>query len=475
VRYRQARYEVPLILELEDTVDEEEVESALPESLLRQNLRIPNLRESQVNRHYFRLSQMNFGVDTGFYPLGSCTMKHTPKIVERVASNPKARHIHPEQDWSTVQGALQVLYELQGMLATLGGVQSVTLQPAAGAHGEFTGLLIARAYHEENDEDRNQIVLPDSAHGTNPASAAMMGFEVIEIQSKEGRVDLDALENAVGDRTAAFMITNPNTLGLFESDILEIARIVHDAGAVLYYDGANLNAIMGRTDPGRMRFDIVHFNLHKTFATPHGGGGPGSGPIGVVERLDGFLPVPIVASDGKRYYLDHDRPKSIGKVRSFFGNFGVLLKAYAYIKLHGGDGLKRISDRAVLNSNYLCQKLEGVLDVPYNHLRKHEFVASASSLKDKGVKAKDVCKRLMDFGFHPPTAYFPQLVDEALMIEPTESETKETLDRFAEVLSEIVSEDPEVTRNAPHNASVKRVDEVAAARKPVLSFKMMGR
>ncbi|MFQ6107594.1 MAG: aminomethyl-transferring glycine dehydrogenase subunit GcvPB [Thermoplasmata archaeon] len=472
--YRQARHRTPLILELDDTVEESEFECELPEPLLRERLDIPNLREFEVTRHFLRLSQMNFGVDTGFYPLGSCTMKHTPKILERAASSPKAKFLHPDQDWSTVQGALQILYELQGMLATIGGVHSVTLQPAAGAHGEFTGLLMARAYHDEREEERTQVALPDSAHGTNPASAAMMGFEVIEIPSKEGRVDLSALENAVGDKTAAFMITNPNTLGLFESDILDIARIVHDAGAVLYYDGANLNAIMGRTNPGVMNFDIVHFNLHKTFATPHGGGGPGSGPIGVVEKLDEFLPIPTVAYDGERYFLDYDRPKSIGKVRSYLGNFAVLLRAYAYIKLRGGDGLKRISDRAVLNSNYLGKKLEGILDVPFDGLRKHEFVASASGLRN-GIKAKDVCKRLIDFGFHPPTAYFPQLVDEALMIEPTESETKETLDRFAEVMEQIVNEDPETTRNAPSNASVRRVDEVAAARKPVLSFKMMRR
>ncbi|MFQ6128776.1 MAG: aminomethyl-transferring glycine dehydrogenase subunit GcvPB [Thermoplasmata archaeon] len=475
MNYHQARYRVPLILEFEDTVGDSEFESELPEPLLREDLNIPNLREFELTRHYLRLSQMNFGVDTGFYPLGSCTMKHTPKILERIATSSKARFLHPHQDWSTVQGALQILYELQGMLATIGGVHSVTLQPAAGAHGEFTGLLIARAYHEDRGEERTQVVLPDSAHGTNPASASMLGFEVIEIPSKDGRVDLSALENSVGEKTSAFMITNPNTLGLFESDILQIARIVHEAGAILYYDGANLNAIMGRTNPGRMNFDIVHFNLHKTFATPHGGGGPGAGPIGVVEKLDEFLPVPIVAYDGERYYLDYDRLKSVGKVRSFLGNFAVLLKAYAYIKLHGGDGLKRISERAVLNSNYLSSKLREILDLPFEGLRKHEFVVSASRLKEKGVRAKDVCKRLIDFGFHPPTAYFPQLVDEALMIEPTESETKETLDRYAKVMEEIVKGDPETTRNAPHNASVKRVDEVAAARKPVLSFKMMGK
>jgi glycine dehydrogenase subunit 2 len=473
MNYHQARYKIPLILELEDTVEEEGFESELPEHLLREGLNIPNLREFEVTRHYLRLSQMNFGVDTGFYPLGSCTMKHTPKILERIAASPDARFLHPHQDVSTAQGALQVLYELQGMLATIGGVHSVTLQPAAGAQGEFTGLLIARAYHENRGEERTQVVLPDSAHGTNPASASMMGFEVIEIPSTEGRVDLSALESAVGNKTAAFMITNPNTLGLFEKDILDIAKIVHDAGAILYYDGANLNAIMGRTNPGKMDFDIVHFNLHKTFATPHGGGGPGAGPIGVVEKLDDFLPVPIVAYDGERYYFEYNRPKSIGKVRSFFGNFAVLLKAYAYIKLRGGDGLKRISERAVLNSNYLCSKIKEFLDVPFDGLRMHEFVASASGLKEKGVKAKDVCKRLIDFGFHPPTAYFPQLIDEALMIEPTESETRETLDRFADVMKEIVNEDPETTRNAPQNASVKRVDEVAAARKPILSFKMM--
>lgn len=472
--YHQAKYKLPLILELDDHVEEEKTESELPETLLRDELRIPNLRESEVTRHFFRLSQMNFGVDTGFYPLGSCTMKHTPKIIERVAASPKAKFLHPDQDWSTVQGALEVLYELQGMLATIGGVHSVTLQPAAGAHGEFTGLLIAQAFHRANEEKRDQVVLPDSAHGTNPASAAMMGFEVVEIPSEAGRVNLSALEKAVGDRTAAFMITNPNTLGLFESDILEIAKTVHDAGAVLYYDGANLNAIMGRTNPGKMDFDIVHFNLHKTFATPHGGGGPGAGPIGVVEKLDEFLPIPIVAFDGENYFLDYDRPKSIGKIRSYLGNFAVLLRAYAYIKLQGGDGLKRISDRAVLNSNYLCSKIKEVLDVPFDGLRKHEFVASAAGLGN-GIKARDVSKRLIDFGFHPPTAYFPQLVDEALMIEPTESETKETLDRFADVVKEIVNEDPEITKSAPQNASVKRVDEVTAARKPVLSYKAMRR
>jgi len=365
------------------------------------------------------------------------------------------------------------MYELQEMLKKIGGVDAVSLQSAAGAHGEFTGLLIARAYHEDRDEERDEVILPDTAHGTNPASASMMGYKVVEIPSKDGCVDLEALESAASDKTAAFMLTNPNTLGIFENDVLEIARIVHDVGAILYYDGANLNAIMGKTTPGKMDFDIVHFNLHKTFSTPHEGGGPGSGPIGVVSRLRDFLPVPVTAYDGEMYFHDYDIPKSVGKVRSFYGNFAVLLRAYVYIKMQGSDGLERVANRSVLNSNYLKERLKGHLDMPYKDLRKHEFVLSGAKLKEKGLSTRDLAKRMMDYGFHPPTVYFPQIVDEALMIEPTETENKETLDAFADAINSILQEDKEKVAGAPYNAAVGRVDEVAAARKPILSYRMM--
>jgi glycine dehydrogenase subunit 2 len=367
------------------------------------------------------------------------------------------------------------MYELQEMLCKIGGVDAVSLQPAAGAHGEFTGLLMARAYHDVNGEERNEVVLPDTSHGTNPASATMMGYRVIQIPSEDGCVDTEALRNAVSEKTAAFMLTNPNTLGIFENQVLEIARIVHDVGAILYYDGANLNAIMGKTTPGKMDFDIVHFNLHKTFSTPHGGGGPGSGPIGVVSSLRDFLPVPVVAFDGKEYSLDYDIPKSVGKVRSFYGNFAVLLRAYVYIKMLGSDGLEEVADRSVLNSNYLKEKLKKHLDLPFKDMRKHEFVLSGSKLKDKGLSTRDLAKRLIDYGFHPPTIYFPQVVEEALMIEPTETESKETLDAFADAIISILAEDRETMANAPHNAAVRRVDEVSAARNPVLSWRMMER
>lgn len=472
MRFRQASYPQPLIFELRGREDET-VENPLPPSLARGELNIPNLEESEVVRHYTRLSQMNYGIDCGFYPLGSCTMKYNPKIMQRLAKSERVRSIHPYQKGDTVQGALQVMYELQQMLCEIGGVDAVTLQPSAGAHGELTGMLITKAYHADRGERRTEVVLPDTAHGTNPASAAMAGFDVIEIPSKNGCVDLDALRSSVGRSTAAFMLTNPNTLGIFEKDVLRIADIVHEAGALLYYDGANLNAIMGKTTPGKMNFDIVHFNLHKTFATPHGGGGPGAGPIGVKKELRDFLPVPIVSFDGKRYYLDYDLQKSIGKVRCFYGNFAVLVKAHAYIKLLGGNGLKKAAERAVLNSNYLRARVEQVLDVPFPGLRKHEFVASALKLRKKGLRALDLCKRLMDYGFHPPTAYFPQIVEEALMIEPTETESKETLDAFANAIESIMNEDIELLKAAPHNAAVKRVDEVKAARDAILSWKMM--
>src|SRR5207237_894460 len=370
---------------------------------------------------------------------------------------PTVARIHPDQDEATVQGALRLLYELQGILAKIAGMDAVTLQPAAGAQGEYTGLLIASAYHRDRGETRNQVILPDTAHGTNFASAGMLGYDIVEIPSKDGRVDLKALGSAAGDKTLAFMLTNPNTLGIFEEHVLEIADVVHAAGGLLYYDGANFNAILGRTSPGKMNFDIVHFNLHKTFTTPHGGGGPGAGPVGVKKALEPFLPVPLVSLNGRGYHLDYDRPKSIGKVRAWYGNFALLVRAYAYILRMGGDGLREVSDRAVLNANYVRHRLQGVLDVPFGGLRKHEFVASAASLATKGIRTVDLAKRLMDFGYHPPTVYFPHLVEEAMMIEPTETETKETLDAFVEALTKIVGEDPDVLRSAPHNTAVGRV------------------
>jgi len=471
MKYRQAYFDEPLLFEKGSNELEPLEDGLVPKSLERKTLDIPNLSEHDVIRHYTRLSEMNFGIDTGFYPLGSCTMKFNPKFTEELSALPEAARIHPCQDPATAQGALRLMYELQDMLKVIAGMDAVTLQPAAGAQGEFTGLLLAKAYHEDRGERRTQVVLPDTAHGTNFASAAMLGYEVVEIPSKEGCVDLDALKKAVTDKTSAFMITNPNTLGIFEPNILEIAEIVHAAGALLYYDGANLNAIMGKTSPGRMNFDIVHFNLHKTFTTPHGGGGPGSGPVGVKEPLEPYLPVPVITQDDGVFKLDYDRPKSIGKVHSWYGNFAMHVRAYAYIVRMGGDGLKRVSERAVLNSNYLRQRLQKVLDLPYQELRKHEFVVSCSKLKEKGLRAADLAKRLMDFGYHPPTVYFPHLVEESMMIEPTETETKETLDSFADAIDTILTENPELMKTAPHNTAAARIDEVLAARKPILSWR----
>ncbi|UCE91563.1 MAG: aminomethyl-transferring glycine dehydrogenase subunit GcvPB [Methanobacteriota archaeon] len=475
MRYHQAVHDVPLMFEgCESGPDddlEDEVRAALPEYLLRTSLMLPDLAEREVVKHFVNLSQMNFGVDNGFYPLGSCTMKYNPKICDEVSAWDTVSNLHPLQDVSTVQGALQVMAELEDMLCEIGGVDAVTLQPAAGAHGEFTGMHIVRAYHESRAEVRKEVILPETAHGTNPASAAMVGYDVLDLPSKDGCVEIEALKAAVSDDTAAFMLTNPNTLGLFERDVEEIAKIIHEAGALLYYDGANLNAIMGKTSPGKMDFDIVHFNLHKTFATPHGGGGPGAGPVGVKKLLEEFLPVPrIVRGDGV-YSLDHDRPRSIGKVKSFFGNFAVLVRAHAYIVMKGGKGLERVSEEAVLNSNYLKEQLKDLFDMPYGDLRKHEFVLSGSVLKKRGVRTMDFAKRLLDYGFHAPTVYFPLIIDEALMIEPTESETKDTLDAFAEACRRIMSEDPELLRSAPHSAARSRIDEVKAARDMVLSWR----
>lgn len=474
--YHQAVHEVPLIFEncekpQEDLRFDPTVGGLIPADLLREDLDIPDMPERDVVKHFINLSQMNFGVDNGLYPLGSCTMKYNPKVCDEIVSWSSVADIHPLQDPSTIQGALRLMHELERMLCEVGGVDAVTLQPAAGAHGEYTGIQIVRAYHEANGETRKEVILPDTAHGTNPASAAMVGYDVLDLPSKDGCVDVEALKSSVSKDTAAFMLTNPNTLGLFEREVREIAGILHDAGALLYYDGANLNAIMGKTSPGKMDFDIVHFNLHKTFATPHGGGGPGAGPVGVKRRLEEFLPVPrIVETDGV-YSLDNSRPKSIGKVRAFFGNYAVLVRAYAYMRFLGGDGLVSASENAVLNSNYLKERLEDSFELPYGGLRKHEFVMSGRPLKKKGLRTIDFAKRLLDYGFHAPTIYFPLIVDEAIMIEPTETESKQTLDAFVEACQAILKEDPELLHSAPRNTARRRLDEAKAAKDMIFSWR----
>jgi len=450
----------------------------LPEDMKRSSLNLVDNEEHEVLRHYVRLSQMNYGVDVNTYPLGSCTMKFNPKIADEISSMDEIRYIHPYQDQSTVQGALRIMYEVQEYLKVIGGMDAVTLQPVAGADGEFTGLLIVRAYHENRgDFKRNEIIVPDSAHGTNPASSTMAGFNTIEIPSNEqGMVNLDSLKSALSDKTAAFMITNPNTLGIFEENIVKIAKMVHDAGALLYYDGANLNGIMGKTTPGKMGFDIVHFNLHKTFATPHGGGGPGAGPVGVKKHLAEFLPVPVIDFDGSKYYLNYNVKHSIGKVSGYYGNFAVIVRAWAYMKLMGGNGLTKATERAVLNTNYIKEKLKGYYDLPYKDLRKHEVVFSSTNLKKYGVRTLNVAKRMLDYGVHAPTIYFPLIVEEALMIEPTETESKSSLDRLAETMINIAKEakeNPQVLKEAPHNTPVGRIDEVEAVRNPVLTWKMI--
>ncbi len=476
--YRQARYDTRTVFELGGSSDpcirlKKDLEDAVPQGMMRKGLCLPEAPEREVVKHYVNLSQRNFSVDNGLYPLGSCTMKYNPKFADALVSMPSVASIHPYQDEDTVQGAMQLLHRLELALCAISDMDAVTLQPAAGAHGEFTGMLIAKAYHRANGQDRTEVIIPNSAHGTNPASAAMAGYGVLEIPSNiEGCADIEALKNAVSHKTAAFMITNPNTLGIFEDQIREIADIVHDSGALLYYDGANFNAILGMTSPGKMNFDIMHFNLHKTFATPHGGGGPGAGPVGVRQHLEKFLPVPRIIEQGGKYRFDYDLPDSIGKVRAFHGNFAVLVRAYAYILKHGGGGLKEISQVAVLNSNYLKGRLSEEFDLPYRPLRKHEFVISAKKQsKERNVKALDIAKRLLDYGYMSPTIYFPSLVEEALMIEPTETETKETLDRFAETLIRIAKEDPEIVHAAPTNTSVGRVDELYAAHELILTWR----
>ncbi len=460
-----AKYDEPLLNEIEEDLPEEKYE------VERKELNIPNISRHRIMKHFLRLSQMNYSVDNGFYPLGSCTMKYNPKLLERVARMDEIKMVSPLQDESTVQGCLELMYNLEKLLCRITGMDAFSLQPAAGAHGEFTGMLIAGAYFEDMGEKRSNVIVPDSAHGTNPASAKMAGFNVIEIPSRNGMVDIDALKSVVDEDTAALMLTNPNTLGIFEKDILQISKILKDAGALLYYDGANLNAIMGKTTPAKMGFDIVHLNLHKTFATPHGGGGPGAGPVGVKSFLAPYLPVPRVVKENGGYKLSYDFPKSIGKVGMFYGNFAVLVKAYAYIRMKG-NMLEKVAERAVLNSNYLMEKLRSYgFEVPYYGRRMHEFVVSLSKFKEKGLRAIDFAKRLLDYGFHPPTIYFPLIVDEAFMIEPTEDASKETLDEFADAMKKIANEDSQLLKNAPHKMPVRRVNEVKAAKEPKLTWK----
>jgi glycine dehydrogenase subunit 2 len=433
---------------------------------------LPELAEPDVVRHFTNLSTQNMSVDTHFYPLGSCTMKYNSKRNERVAALPGLANLHPYQPESSLQGMLQLLFELQEMLAEIAGLDAVSLQPAAGAHGEWTALAVAAAHFRRQGEPRKKVLIPDSAHGTNPASAALAGFDTVTIKSTpQGFVDLADLAAKLDRQTAVFMITNPNTLGMFDRQIREIAHRVHDAGGLIYLDGANMNAILGIARPGDFGADMMHFNPHKTFSGPHGGGGPGAGPIAVRTHLAPYLPAPVVVRRGDRFALDYDRPQSIGRVRGFFGQTGVLVRAYAYILTHGPDGLKRVAENAVLNANYLLSRVKHFLPVPQGDRCMHEFVASGAKLRaTRGISAMDIAKRLLDNGFHAPTVYFPPIVKEALMIEPTETESKETLDAFAETLFRITGEPADLLEEAPHSTLVSRPDEVQAARKPILKW-----
>ncbi|WP_346199829.1 aminomethyl-transferring glycine dehydrogenase subunit GcvPB [Caldifermentibacillus hisashii] len=457
-------------------VPETDIDRLLPEDYIRtEEPELPEVSELDIIRHYTALSKRNHGVDSGFYPLGSCTMKYNPKINEDVARLPGFAHIHPLQDESSVQGALELMYDLMEHLKEITGMDEVTLQPAAGAHGEWTGLMLIRAYHEANgDFHKTKVIIPDSAHGTNPASATVAGFETITVKSNEfGLVDIDDLKRVVGSDTAALMLTNPNTLGLFEENIVEMAEIVHAVGGKLYYDGANLNAIMGKARPGDMGFDVVHLNLHKTFTGPHGGGGPGSGPVGVKKELIPFLPKPVLVKKNNEFFFDYDRPQSIGRVKPFYGNFGINVRAYTYIRTMGPDGLRQVTENAVINANYMMRSLAPYYDLPYDRHCKHEFVISGRRQKKLGVRTLDIAKRLLDFGFHPPTIYFPLNVEESVMIEPTETESKETLDAFIETMIQIskeAEENPEIVQEAPHTTVVGRLDETKAARKPILKY-----
>jgi glycine cleavage system P protein (glycine dehydrogenase) subunit 2 len=450
-----------------------DVPPALPEgSLCRDEIAdFPELSEVDVIRHYTRLSTWNYGVDSGFYPLGSCTMKYNPKVNEAAARLPGFAEIHPQTPEALNQGALELMYTLQSNLAEVSGFQEVTLQPAAGAQGEFVGMLMIKAWHEARGQKRNKVIIPDTAHGTNPASAALCGYEVVTVAS-DGVISKEAIAAVMDDDVAALMVTNPNTLGLFESDIREICDLIHERGGLVYSDGANFNALMGISRPGDIGIDVMHFNLHKTFSTPHGGGGPGAGPVGVVEKLVPYLPKPVVIKDGDSYKLEYDRPESIGRVKSFYGHFGILVRAYCYILSLGGEGLKRATELAVLNANYIRARLEGEYSLPYKQRSLHEVVFSESALANE-CHTLDVAKRLIDYGFHPPTIYFPLVVAGALMIEPTETESKQMIDEFCDALLAIAEEaktTPEKLKMAPVRAKVKRLDEATAARKPKLRW-----
>ncbi len=434
---------------------------------------LPEVSEMDVIRHFTQLSQRNYGVDAGFYPLGSCTMKYNPKINEDMARLRGFTNSHPYQPEELSQGNLELLYNLDKMLSEITGMARMSLAPAAGAHGELAGIMTIKAYHRANGgHNRTKIIVPDSAHGTNPATVAAAGYDTVEVKSDErGGVDIEELKKLLGDDVAGLMLTNPSTLGLFEDQIVQIAELIHGCGGLLYYDGANANAIMGITRPGDMGFDVVHLNLHKTFSTPHGGGGPGTGPIGVKERLVPFLPCPTVEFDGEKYFLDYDRPQSIGRIKNFYGHFLVLVRAYAYILSMGGEGLRHVSETAVLNANYMMHKLKGTYDVAFDRVCMHEFVLSGQKQKNQGASTLDIAKRLLDYGFHPPTVYFPLNVKEAIMIEPVESEPVETLDAFIETMLKIAEEietNPELVHSAPHNTVVGRLDEVKAVRQPIL-------
>ncbi len=454
-------------------VPEQEIHDLLPaEAVAAKPPALPELSEPQIVRHFVNLSTLNMSVDTHFYPLGSCTMKYNPKRNERAAAMSGIADLHPYQPEETLQGMLALLYEMQEYLQEISGLEACSLQPAAGAHGEYTALLVAAAYFRDQNQHRTKVLAPDNAHGTNPASAAMAGYQSITVKTtSDGFVDMADLATKLDDEVAVMMITNPSTLGLFEPNMKAIADAVHKVGGLIYLDGANMNAILGISRPGDFGADMQHYNPHKTFSGPHGGGGPGAGPICVTKKLGPYLPAPIVRKDGERYWLDFDMPKSIGQVRSFFGNVGVLVRAYCYIRTHGPDGLRSVSENAVLNANYLLSRVKHIVPVPQGNRCMHEFVASATNLKkEKGITAMDVAKRLLDYGFHAPTVYFPLTVPEAMMCEPTESESKETLDAFAEVLFRITGEDPQLLHDAPHTTAVSRPDEVRAARQPVLTW-----
>lgn len=451
-------------------VPEVKADSVIPPNLLREvPPELPELSEPEIVRHFIGLSVTNHHVDRDLYPLGSCTMKYNPKVCEDMANLAGFVAIHPFSPTELVQGALKLMYELGQALCEITGMDDCSLAPAAGAHGEFAGMLIVRSYHEARGNPRSKVLIPDSAHGTNPASVTIAGYTAVEIPSdSSGRIDIDALKAHLDEDVAALMVTNPNTLGLFETNIARVADLVHRVGGLMYMDGANMNALLGISRPGDFGIDLAHLNLHKTFGTPHGGGGPGSGPLVVKKELSPYLPIPVIVKDGERYVVDEDRPESIGRIHGFYGNFGVMVKAYCYILMAGSQGLRQMAECAIINANYLLANLRKYFKVPFDGFCKHEFVLSGKDKAGKGVRTLDVAKRLMDFGFHPPTIYFPLIVDEALMIEPTESETKETLDRFVDAMIEIdkeIEQDPEKVRRAPHTTPVGRVDEANAARR----------